>query len=41
MIEMHYKLEIRLQMLYKSIVYDLYEIGWQHVIIQQSSALAW
>ena len=31
--ETHYKLGIRLQMLHKSIVYDLYEIRWQQVII--------
>ena len=29
MIETHYKLDFRLQMLHKSIVYDLYEMGWQ------------
>ena len=38
--EMHYKLGIRLQILHKSIVYELYEIGWQQVIIRQSSLLA-
>ena len=40
MIEMHCKLEFRLQMLHKSIVYDQYEIGWQQVVIWQSSVLA-
>ena len=40
MVEMHYKLEFRLQMLHKSVVYDLYEIGWQQVVIWQISILA-
>ena len=39
MIETCYKLNFRLQMLHKSIVYDLYEIGWQQVVIWQSSVL--
>ena len=30
------KLGIRLQMLHKSIVYELYEIRWQQVIIWQN-----
>ena len=38
MTEMHYKLGNRLQMLHKSVVYELYEIGWQQVIIRQSFA---
>ena len=35
--EMRYKLGIRLEMLHKSIVYDLYEIRWQQVVTPQSS----
>ena len=38
--EMHCKLGIRPQMLHKSIVYALYKIGWQQVVIQQSVLLA-
>ena len=34
MIETCYKLKFRLQMLHKSIVYDLYETRWQQIIIE-------
>ena len=39
MIETCCKLGFRLQMLHKSIVYELYEIGWQQVVIQWNSLL--
>ena len=37
MIEIRYKLEFKLQMLQKSIVYDLYDIGRQPVVIRQKA----